>query len=52
MLVLFAFGLMNAGWMLAFGVVMAVEKSSRFGAKLSTPIGVLLGMASVAVLIW
>ena len=42
MLVMFALGMSNLAWMLGFGVLMAAEKNSRFGHRLSIPIGVAL----------
>lgn len=42
MLLMFAVGVGNIGWMLALGIVMAVEKNLPWGRRLSTPLGVLL----------
>ena len=42
MLLMFAVGTGNLGWMLALGAVMAIEKNVPWGRKLSTPLGVLL----------
>jgi predicted metal-binding membrane protein len=42
MLLMFAVGTGNVGWMLALGAVMAVEKNMPWGRKLSTPLGVAL----------
>jgi predicted metal-binding membrane protein len=39
MLLMFGVGVGNIGWMLALGVVMAVEKNARWGRKLSRPLG-------------
>ncbi|UCH26218.1 MAG: DUF2182 domain-containing protein [Trueperaceae bacterium] len=51
MLVMFALGAANLGWMLALGAVMAAEKNSRWGRRLSTPVGlVLLAWAWLTVL--
>lgn len=42
MLLMFAVGVGNVGWMLALGTVMAVEKNMPWGRRLSAPIGVVL----------
>jgi predicted metal-binding membrane protein len=42
MLLMFAVGVGNLGWMLALGAVMAVEKNVSWGRRLSAPLGVLL----------
>ncbi len=42
MLLMFAVGTGNVGWMLALGSIMAVEKNLPWGRRLSTPLGVLL----------
>jgi predicted metal-binding membrane protein len=42
MLLMFAVGVGNIGWMLALGVVMGVEKNMPWGRKLSGPLGVAL----------
>jgi predicted metal-binding membrane protein len=42
MLLMFAVGAGNLGWMLALGAVMAVEKNFVWGRRLSAPLGVLL----------
>jgi len=42
MLVMFAVGLGNLGWMLALAVVMGVEKNMPWGKKFSVPLGVIL----------
>lgn len=39
MLLMFAVGLGNLGWMLALGAVMAIEKNMPWGRKLSAPLG-------------
>jgi predicted metal-binding membrane protein len=39
MLLLFAVGGMNPGWMLALGAVMAAERATRWGGALTRPIG-------------
>lgn len=46
MLLMFAIGVGNIGWMLALGAVMAIEKNMPWGRRLSAPLGaVLLGWA-------
>jgi predicted metal-binding membrane protein len=51
MLLMFALGMGNLGWMLLLGAVMAIEKNVAWGRRLSTPLGVgLLGWAAVLVL--
>jgi predicted metal-binding membrane protein len=42
MLVMFAVGVGNLGWMLALGALMAVEKNLPRGRRLSAPLGALL----------
>ena len=42
MLLMFGVGVGNVGWMLALGVVMAVEKNTRWGRNLSRPLGLTL----------
>jgi predicted metal-binding membrane protein len=42
MLMMFGLGVGNIGWMLALGVVMAVEKNTPWGRKLSRPLGLTL----------
>jgi predicted metal-binding membrane protein len=42
MLLMFAVGVGNIGWMLALGAVMAVEKNASWGRRLSAPLGGLL----------
>jgi len=51
MLLMFAVGTGNVGWMLALGAVMAIEKNMPWGRMLSTPLGVaLLGWGGLIVL--
>jgi len=51
MLLMFAVGVGNVGWMLALGALMAVEKNMPWGRKLSAPVGVaLLGCGALIVL--
>ncbi len=55
MLLMFAFGVANLGWMLALGAVMAVEKNMPWGRRLSAPLGVALlagGLALILLSIW
>lgn len=42
MLVLFGLGTASVAWMLALGAVMAVEKNTAIGPRISAPIGVVL----------
>lgn len=42
MLVMFAVGVGNLGWMLVLGALMAIEKNARWGRRLSTPLGFVL----------
>ncbi|MGH2543900.1 MAG: DUF2182 domain-containing protein [Ardenticatenaceae bacterium] len=42
MLLMFAVGVGNLGWMLALGTVMAVEKNASWGRRISAPLGVIL----------
>ncbi len=52
MLLMFAVGVGNLGWMLALGVVMAIEKNMPWGRRLSAPLGVaLLASGLVVVLV-
>ena len=47
MLLMFAVGVGNVGWMLALGTIMAVEKNMPWGRRLSAPLGaVLVGWAA------
>jgi predicted metal-binding membrane protein len=50
MLLMFAVGIGNVGWMLALGALMAVEKNMPWGRKLSAPVGVAL-LASGALIV-
>jgi predicted metal-binding membrane protein len=51
MLVMFAFGVTSALGMLAFGAVMAVEKTTRWGRYLTIPLGVTLLAAGIVALV-
>lgn len=42
MLLMFVVGVGSIGWMLALGIVMAVEKNMPWGRRLSAPLGVIL----------
>lgn len=42
MLLMFAVGTGNLGWMLLLGGVMAIEKNASWGRRFSTPLGVAL----------
>lgn len=48
MLLMFAVGGVNLGWMLALGAVMAAEKSAPWGRRLVTPVGVMLILFAIA----
>jgi predicted metal-binding membrane protein len=51
MLLMFAFGMGNLGWMLVLAAVMAVEKNVRWGRRIGKPLGVvLLGWAALLAL--
>ena len=51
MLLMFAVGVGNVGWMLVLGTVMAAEKNLSWGRKLSAPVGVaLLGWGGLILL--
>jgi predicted metal-binding membrane protein len=50
MLLMFAVGVGNLGWMLVLGGVMAVEKNVPWGRKLCAPLGVLLVMGGLTML--
>ena len=51
MLLMFAVGTGNVGWMLALGAVMALEKNMPWGRRLSAPLGVgLLGWGTLIAL--
>jgi predicted metal-binding membrane protein len=51
MLLMFAIGGVNLGWMLALGAVMAAERSFRWGRHLTIPLGVTF-IAAAAALVW
>jgi predicted metal-binding membrane protein len=39
MLLMFAIGMGNLGWMLVLGLVMALEKNHSWGRRLAAPLG-------------
>ena len=49
MLLMFAVGTGNLGWMLALGTVMAVEKNMPWGRRLSAPLG--LGLVALGLIV-
>jgi predicted metal-binding membrane protein len=51
MLLMFAVGVGNVGWMLALGALMAIEKNLPWGRKLSAPVGVALLGCGVLILL-
>jgi predicted metal-binding membrane protein len=48
MLLMFVVGTASLGWMLLLGAVMALEKNTRWGPRLSRPVGALLLVAAGA----
>jgi predicted metal-binding membrane protein len=48
---MFALGMANVAWMLGLGVVMAVEKNTAVGRRVSAPVGVALLTAGVIVVV-
>jgi predicted metal-binding membrane protein len=42
MLLMFVVGMTSLAWMFALGVVMAVEKNTKFGRRISAPVGFVL----------
>jgi len=52
MLLMFAVGIGNLGWMLVLGVIMAVEKNMPWGRRISAPLGAGLIAAGVGVLVF
>ena len=48
MLLMFAVGVANLGWMLGLAAVMAAEKNAPWGRRLTTPLGVVLLLVAVA----
>ncbi len=51
MLLMFAVGVGNIGWMMVLGGVMAVEKNMPWGRRLSGPLGVALVAAGIGLLL-
>jgi predicted metal-binding membrane protein len=49
MLLMFAVGAGNLGWMLVLGTLMAMEKNLPWGRRMSKPLGVVLAAGGVAV---
>jgi len=49
MLLLFGTGVASLAWMLALTAVMVAEKTTRWGARLTTPVGVALLAGAVLV---
>lgn len=52
MLLMFAVGVGNIGWMLVLGAVMAIEKNMPWGRRISEPLGVALIVGGVALLVF
>ncbi|UCG96059.1 MAG: DUF2182 domain-containing protein [Burkholderiales bacterium] len=51
MLLMFAVGTGNLGWMLALGALMAIEKNAPWGRRISAPLGVALLLWGAAVMV-
>ena len=51
MLLMFAVGIGNVGWMLGLGTLMAMEKNMPWGRKLSAPVGVALLTCGVLIVL-
>lgn len=51
MLLMFLVGTGSLAWMLFLGAIMALEKNSSWGHRLSAPVGILLFIAAAAVLV-
>ena len=52
MLLMFAVGVGNVGWMLVLGAVMAMEKNMLWGRRLSAPLGVVLVAAGLGIVLF
>jgi predicted metal-binding membrane protein len=52
MLLMFAVGIGNLGWMLALGAIMAIEKNMPWGRRISAPLGFGLIAAGVGVIVF
>jgi predicted metal-binding membrane protein len=50
MILMFAIGGVNLGWMLGLGAVMAAERSFRWGRYLTVPLGFALLVAAVGLI--
>jgi predicted metal-binding membrane protein len=50
MLLMFAVGGVNLGWMLALGAVMAAERSFRWGRHLTVPVGLALLLVAIGLI--
>jgi predicted metal-binding membrane protein len=51
MLLMFAIGMSNLGWMFVLGMVMAIEKNVPWGRRFSAPLGVLLLCCGLAIVL-
>jgi predicted metal-binding membrane protein len=51
MLLMFAVGMGNLGWMLLLGAVMAIEKNLPWGRRFSAPVGIVLLCGGLAVVL-
>jgi predicted metal-binding membrane protein len=51
MVLMFAVGVGNFGWMLVLAAVMAIEKNMPWGRRLSAPLGVILVLAGIGLLL-
>jgi predicted metal-binding membrane protein len=51
MLLMFAVGTGNPGWMLALGALMAIEKNAPWGRRISAPLGVALLLWGAAIMV-
>ena len=49
MLLMFSVGVGNIAWMLALGIVMAIEKNAPWGRRISAPLGVYLLLSGLVV---
>jgi predicted metal-binding membrane protein len=49
MLLMFALGGVNLGWMLGLGAVMLLERTSRWGRRLTAPIGLALMLCALGI---
>ena len=51
MLLMFAVGVGNVGWMLGLGAIMAIEKNVAWGRRLTVPLGVLLLVVGMSLML-